>query len=782
MEEELCRPIRESSMLLVVLSGFLVALFAPFVHRLAGRWSGWLFALLPVAIFIYLAQFIGPVASAEKVAFSYAWLPSLEIDLTFRVDGLSLLFALLISGIGALVIIYSGGYLDAHPEQGIFFSYLLAFMGSMLGLVLADNVLLLFVFWELTSLSSYFLIGFDHRRAAARNAALQALLVTGLGGLALLAGLILMGTIGESLKLSELMVTGDAIRSHSLYLPILLLVVAGAFTKSAQVPFHFWLPNAMEAPAPVSCYLHSATMVKAGIYLLARLSPVLGETAIWKTLVTPFGALTMATGAYLALVHTDLKRILAYTTISALGMMTMLLGIGGSTAFQACVVLLLAHALYKAALFLVAGVIDHATGTREVSRLGGLFRKMPIVAIAGLAAAMSSAGVPPHIGFIGKELVFEALLTGPGKELLVSAMLLTSISFVAVACLVGYRPFFGQPGDFAAQRHQPGLSLWLGPAVLAGVGLVVGIKPSIVEDWLVAPAVAAIEFPPAVETELALWHGFHVGLLFSAFAFAAGLFVYWKWSSLRTACLILDYSTWLGPARWYEWLLTGVSRLAQVSTRVLQSGHLHFYLLIIVITAIGLIGSSLTPLFLDLSRWSDARVHELVLAAVVLAATMLVVRSTKLITAVVSLGVVGYGVALFFLFFSAPDLAMTQFAIESLSVVLLALVLFRLPEIERYSKQSERIRDAVPALIFGGLMTVLVLTVTALSREARLAPFFAEHSFPDAKGLNVVNVILVDFRGLDTMGEITVLSIAAIGVFSLLKLFVSNKDNREEGQ
>jgi len=770
-------------MLFAVLSGFLAAFFAPFFQHHARRWSGWLCALPPIALFIYFARLIGPVARAENLTFSYAWLPSLGINLTFHVDGLSLLFALLISGMGALVIIYSGSYLAGHPEQGIFFSYMLAFMASMLGLVLANNAILLFVFWELTSLSSYFLIGFDHHRAAARNAALQALLVTGLGGVALLAGFVLMGNIGATLEISELLFMGDAIRSHTLYLPVLVLVLAGGFTKSAQVPFHFWLPSAMEAPAPVSTYLHSATMVKAGIYLLARLSPVLSGTAIWTAIVTPFGAVTMLTGAYLALLHTDIKRILAYTTISALGMLIMLLGIGGPIAIQACLVFLLAHALYKGALFLVAGVIDHATGTRDVTRLGGLYRSMPIMAIACLIAALSSAGVPPHLGFVGKELVYKAILTEPSNTLFLGAMLLTSISFVTVAGVVAYRPFFGRLGDFPGKPHQPELSLWLGPALLAGSGLIIGIRPALVDAWLVAPAAAAIELRP-VEAELALWHGFHYSLLLTGFAFAAGIFVYSRWDSFRSVCGSLDYSARLGPARWYEWLLTGISAVARATTGFLQSGHLHFYLLIIIITAIGLIGGSLFPqsLSLDLSRWSDMRVHEFVLTVVILAATILVVRAKTLITAVVSLGVVGYGVALCFLFFSAPDLAMTQFAIESLSVVLLALVLFRLPEIERYSKTSERIRDALPALTFGGLMTVLVLTVTALSREARLSPFFAEHSYPDAKGLNVVNVILVDFRGLDTMGEITVLSIAAIGVFSLLKLFLYSKNKPEETQ
>jgi multicomponent Na+:H+ antiporter subunit A len=761
-------------MLIAVLSGFIAALFAPLICRVARLWSGWLLALVPLTLMLYFSRFVMRISNAESMVFTYPWLPSFGIDLTFNLDGLSLLFALIITGIGALVFIYSGGYLAGHPELGRFFAYMLSFMASMLGLVLADNAVVLFTFWELTSLCSYFLIGFDHHRPAARDAALQALLVTGLGGMALLAGVLLMGNIAGTLEISELLSRADSIRGHVLYFPILLLVLGAAFTKSAQVPFHFWLPNAMEAPAPVSTYLHSATMVKAGIYMLARLHPVLGETALWKAVITPVGALTMLTGAYLALVHTDMKRILAYTTIGALGMMVMMLGLDVAISIQAAVVVLLAHALYKGALFLVGGAVSHQTGARDVTAMAGLFKTMPIIAVAGLLAALSSAGVPPQLGFVGKELVYQALYGEETKGLLLGAMLLTSTAFVAVAGVIGFKPFFGQPGDFPKEPHKPGLSLWLGPVVLAALGLIIGLRPGLIASWLVQPAAAVIE-GRLVSVDLALWHGLDYGMLLSLFAFVAGIGLYLCWDSFRSSVSRLDRSSLWGPDRWYSLLLVLIAAIARVQTRILQSGHLHFYLLIIIITAIGLLGSSLFQqhLPLGLGRWSDVRIHELVLAVVILAATLLVVRAKSLITAIVSLGVVGYGVALMFLFFSAPDLAMTQFAIESLSVVLLVLVLFRLPEIQQYSTLAERLRDALPALTLGGLMTILVLSVTALTREARLAPFFAEHSYQDARGLNVVNVILVDFRGLDTMGEITVLSVAGIGVLSLLKLFLN---------
>jgi multicomponent Na+:H+ antiporter subunit A len=399
-------------MLAAVFSSFGAALAAPWLHRVTRGATAPLLALLPASLLIYFASFAGRIAKGERVTVSYAWAPNLGVNLSFALDGLSLLFALLICGIGALVVIYAGGYLAGHHQLGRFYAFLLLFMASMLGLVLADNLLLLFVFWELTSISSFLLIGFDHEQEASRAAALQALLVTGGGGLALFAGMILLGLAGDSFELSTLLARGDMVRGDTRYLPILLLVVAGAFTKSAQVPFHFWLPGAMAAPTPVSAYLHSATMVKAGVYLLARLSPILGETATWTAIVAPVGAITMLLGGVIALYQTDLKRILAYSTISALGTLVLLLGLGTAAAITAAIVFLFAHALYKGALFMVAGALDHETGTRDVEQLGGLRRAMPVTAVVAALAAVSLAGFGPVVSFIGKELLLEAVLAG----------------------------------------------------------------------------------------------------------------------------------------------------------------------------------------------------------------------------------------------------------------------------------------------------------------------------------------------------------------------------------
>lgn len=763
-------------MLVSVLSGFGLAIAAPWLTRLARRPIGWLLALLPVALAIYLASFTGQIAAGGVIMTSTPWVPSLGIDLAFRLDGLSLIMALLVTGIGALVVIYAGSYLADDPYLGRFYTSLLAFMAAMLGVALSDNIFVLFIFWELTSVTSYLLIGHKHDYRDSRDAALQALLVTGSGGLALLAGLVMLGQIGGTYSISGLLEQGEAIRAHGLYLPALILILLGAFTKSAQFPFHFWLPGAMAAPTPVSAYLHSATMVKAGVFLLARLSPALGGTDAWLIAVTGIGAATMVIGAIIAAHQSDVKRILAYTTVSGLGTLTMLLGLGGKEAVKAAMLFLVTHALYKGALFMVGGSLDHETGTRDVTKLGGLARVMPITAVAAGAAGFSMVGLPPAVGFLAKEYVYEATLFGtPFSEglayTLAGLALLANALTVLAAGLVVVMPFFGKRLETPKKPHEAPPGMWLGPLVLAGLGLAAGLLPGLLSRGFLTPGTSAT-LGQVVDATIKYPTGLNPMLILSVVTVALGVGGYAARAPLRRALARLDPGKAAGPERAYRLSLRALFGSAEGLTGLLQSGYLRVYLAVIIASAVGLISFVLLSQS-DLGEvvWtSDVRVHEAILAGLILAATAFVVTASSRLAAVVALGVVGFGVALLFMLFGAPDLAMTQFSVEMLTVILFVLVIYRLPRFAKLSSGGQRVRDGAIALGTGMLMTVLVLLVTATPLESRVSPYFAEASVPLAQGRNIVNVILVDFRSLDTLGEITVLAVAALGVYALLKL------------
>lgn len=757
-----------------------LALAAPLLHRWLRGATGWVLALFPLGLTVYFASLLGRTAAGDILHISQPWVAALDINLSFRMDGLGLLLALLVSGIGTLIIIYGGGYLEGDPQIGRFYMLILLFMGAMLGLVLADSLILLFVFWELTSITSYLLIGFKHDKEASRDSALQALLVTGGGGLAMLAGLVLLGLIGEGWAFSELMGSAVRIQQHPLYSVTLLLLLLGAFTKSAQFPFHFWLPNAMAAPTPVSAYLHSATMVKAGIYLLARLNPIMGNTGEWFYSLTIIGAITALVGAWLAWQNTDLKRILAYSTVSALGLLTMMLGIGTEYAVEAAAVFLLVHALYKGALFMSAGTIEHETGTRDITRLGDLARSMRITLVAVFLAAFAMAGFPPALAFIGKELLYEATLgTGLASGFLTAAAVITNALMVVVAGIVFIGPFFGprvEPGAKGEEGmavHEAPPAMWLGSLLLGGLSLLFGIFAAPLGRQLVAPVVESITGHSGT-VSLALWHGVNTMLILSLLTFAGGILLYLGHRPLlgisrRLTGMVSNF----GPAQWYEWGLAGMMRFATAVTSFFQNRHLRNYLITINLTVIGLVALFLVgrgiPVWPEMDL-SNVEIHDWGIAAMIILAALYATQVESRLAAVAALGVVGYGIALIYSLFGAPDLAITQFSVETLIVILFVLVLYRLPHFERFTKKWVRVRDTVVALAVGLVMTTLVLAATAVETESRLTDFYAENSYVVAHGRNTVNVILVDFRGLDTMVEITVLAVAAIGVYALLKL------------
>ncbi|RVI87172.1 putative monovalent cation/H+ antiporter subunit A [Sinorhizobium meliloti] len=753
---------------------FAAAAVAPALTRLLGGNAAWLLALAPLAIFMHLAGFIPEVAAGEIVTGGYIWIPSFNVSFSWLIDGLSLTFALLISGIGTLIVLYSGGYLKGHPDQGRFFSFILMFMGSMQGLVVSDSFLMLFVFWELTSITSFLLIGFDHTREAARRAALQALVVTGGGGLALLAGLLILWNVSGVTQFSLLLSFGDELKQSPFYLAALLLVLGGVFTKSAQFPFHFWLPNAMEAPTPVSAYLHSATMVKAGVYLLMRLNPVLGGTTEWQVLLPLFGVTTLVAGAALAVRQTDLKMMLAYTTMSSLGLLVMLTGLGLPYAIEAAVLYLVAHALFKGALFMVAGIIDHETGTRDLTKLGGLRRAMPLTFAIALAAALSMGGLPPFFGFLAKEEIYAALSGFDRRSMVFAALTILGNGLMfAVGFAIALKPFLGPKVDTPRHAHEAPVLLWIGPAILAAKGLSIALMSGLVHRFVTSPMASAVAGEPRTVT-ISLAPHIGVPLLLSVVTLAVGVVLFLNLTRLRAAMAVILADIGWGPDRGFDQFIRGLVRFAVAATRRLQGGRLDNYMTVTFL----LVAAVMLALPLRYGEFprapffpGDVPLHEFAIMAIAVLGLFAVVLAADRLTAIVSLGIQGFAVAMLFLLYGAPDLAFTQFMIETLSVVVLALVMTRLrlsPSDHRPLRQ--KLPDFTIALACGIGFGLFLLRVTGVPFDATLTDFFNLYSKSIAHGANVVNVIIVDFRGTDTLGEIAVVLVAGLSILSLVRL------------
>jgi multicomponent Na+:H+ antiporter subunit A len=756
-------------MLAAILSGFIFALgMVPFGKYFKGK-AAIATTLLPLGLFVYFFSLL-PKAGLVQ---TWAWAPTFGVDLSFHADGLGLLFALIITGIGALVFLYASAYLKGHIYLDRFYAFMGIFMGAMLGLVLSDNLITLFIFWELTSISSFFLIGFKNEDPASRKSALVALGLTGFGGLLLLAAAVIMGDIAQTYSIREMLRLGVSFSEHGSYVAILALVFGAAFTKSAQFPFHFWLPGAMKAPTPVSTYLHSATMVKAGIYLLMRFTPLLGDHDYWNTTLYAVGGITMLYAAVQMVFRTDLKGILAYSTIAALGILTFLIGIGTKEALLAACLFVLVHALYKAALFLVAGILDHETGTRDVTRLAGLGKVMLPVAIAGFLAAISNSGIPPSFGFVGKDLIYEATLHAGAMQIgLTAAAFLTSALLLYGGFITGIKPFLGKMPQEFAKAHLPTPVLWGPPLLLGLLSLLFGVAPHLLEDVLARPALASMGVLDP-DFHLKLWHGFNTVLLLSGLTIGLGLLFYLLFKpSLRLEAGIARLQG-ISPEGISEWLSGVFSVFSARYTAFWQSGYLRYYIMSILLFSIFLLGYRLFSgvyLYIDYSQISELVFYEIAVLGIMFVAILLAVFTPSRLTAVASMGVVGYAMCLIFVFYSAPDLAMTQFTIDTLTVILFVLVLYRLPKYLQLSSPALRLRDGAVALAFGSLITVLALEVLNEPINRDTGQFYADNSYILAQGKNVVNVILVDFRGIDTLVEISVLTVAAIGVYSLLKL------------
>jgi len=744
-----------------------LAALGPAVARRWGRRVFLLMALAPAVTAGWAASQAAAVVNGRPVRETTAWVPGLGLTLDLRLDALALLMVSLVAGVGTLVLLYCARYFPAdRPGLGRFAGVLTAFAGAMLGLVLADDLILLYVFWELTSVTSFLLIGFDDEDAESRRAAQQALLVTALGGLVMLAGFVLLAQEAGTASLSALLAdppTGGSV-------PVaLLLVLVGAFTKSAQVPFHPWLPSAMAAPTPVSAYLHAAAMVKAGVYLVARLAPAFAVVGLWRPLVLGFGLATMLVGGWRALRQSDLKRLLAFGTVSQLGFLMVLLGAGTREAALAGAALLLAHGLFKSTLFLSVGVVDHATGTRNLRELSGVGRRLPVLAVASGLAALSMAGVPPLLGFVSKEAAYEAFLHGTAADQAVFVgLFLGSVLTAAYSARFVWGAFATKPGLELTEVHAPPFGLLAPVVVLAAAGLVLGLAPSLADPLV--QAYAASYGGPEPE-HLALWHGPTAALALSVLTLAAGA-VLWRLREpvrllQRRATVLLSR---VDADRSYARVLDGVDLAARSTTAVSQSGSLPVYLGTVLMTLVLLPGTALlatTRLSDDLTAYD--RPLQVVVAVVIMVAALAAARARRRFTAVLHLGAVGYGVAVLFVLHGGPDLALTQFLVETLAIVIFVFVLRRLPStfVRRPARLSQVVRLAVSAAV-GLFVTAGVL----ISGQARTAPpasqAYLDQALPGGGGRNVVNVVLVDFRGFDTLGEVTVLAVAAMGIASLV--------------
>ncbi|WP_456362752.1 monovalent cation/H+ antiporter subunit A [Xanthomonas sp. 60] len=763
-----------SLVLLLALPFLMAALVAAF-PRSSRTIAAWLAAAAPLGGLAILGWLTPAILDGTVLRSSGQWMPQIGLDFTLRLDGLAWMFGGLVLGIGALVVLYARYYLSQQDNAHRFYCYLLLFMGAMLGMVLSGNLLLLMIFWELTSISSFLLIGFWSHRKDAREGARMALVITGGGGLALLGGVLLIGRIVGSFDLDVVLAAGDQIRASALYPYALFLVLAGIFTKSAQFPFHFWLPHAMAAPTPVSAYLHSATMVKAGVFLLARLHPVLSGTELFFYTVSGIGAVTLLIGAWNAIFQHDLKGLLAYSTISHLGLITLLFGLSAPMAVVAGVFHIINHATFKASLFMAAGIIDHETGTRDMRRLGGLRRLMPFTSALAIIASLAMAGIPLLNGFLSKEMLFAEALDAGGPEqwrLAVSAAaLLAGVLGVAYSLRFVHDTFFGEgPFDLDRVPHEPPRWMKVPVEILVVLCLAVGIAPAITVAPVLHAAAGAILGPAMPAYSLSIWHGFNLPLAMSAIGIVGGIALY---VGLRR---LLDFhaveSTPTGRNLFHR-NLDALSALAQRLTAGIANGSLQRMLLGLVVVAIVVAAAPWLAAPSLLPNWPSPQSMPLLgwgLWAVMMACAIATLRLYKQrLLAVLLAGGVGLMVSLTFVFLSAPDLALTQLLVEMVTLVLMLLGMNYLPA-QSVTERSRvrRYRDIVIAVCAGLGMAAMAYTAMTLPPNTIAGELLAR-SLPEAYGTNVVNVILVDFRGFDTFGEITVFGIAALVVHAMLR-------------
>lgn len=765
-------------LILVVFIPFLLGLLIQFLRgRLSTASQGILAAVVLGLSFVVALAHLPAITEAGSLEFSFEWVAQLGLQLTFYFDGLALLFILLVTGMGSAIMLYAGYYFDDQQESGRFLALLLGFTGAMLALVSAGNVLTLFISWELTSIISFLLIGFKGKDPDARHGALQALLITGGGGLALLVGLLLMGAAAGTSDIGQILASGDTLREHPWYTAIAVLLVIGAFTKSAQFPFHFWLPQAMTAPTPASAFLHSATMVKAGIYLLARFHTVLGDTPFWTTVLPAFGLFTLLLGAVLALRQRDLKACLAFSTISQLGGFVALIGFPEDVGIKAAMVGVLAHAVYKGALFLVVGAVDHAMHTRILDELGGLRAKMPGFALVAGISALAMAGVPPMFGFVSKELLIDASLD-VSFATLATAVVVVSAALTVTMALILFWDVFMTPRreahghDHDDHFHAPAAPMVYGPMALAVLSVVLGLGIAPLVTPVVQPAVgkpiSLYLFPPG---------GINLAFGLSMIALAAGFAVF----AVRRVWLAWRFPTILTGPQVYLGFVAGVEYAAKLVLKS-QNGRIRDYLFVIFIAVIALMSTAgLTNIVnwgnLSIELRNVSEVLKVVLILLALGATFAAIQFRQHLLAALALGVAGYSIGGIFLLEPAPDVALVQFLVETIATVLIIMILVRTSTPERetviereaHGNRLVLVRDIILAATVGIGVTLFALAAVSHRPSAQtVAEWHLENALPETRVNDVVAAIITDFRGMDTLIEITVFGMAALGVLTLL--------------
>jgi len=798
-----------STLHLAILLPFIFVVIIPLLYKYTRAiHTGWIALVVPVTLFVYFIQYFSINKAIDPITVTVPWIPSIGLSLTLYLDSLSLLFALLITGIGTLVVLYSIFYLSKDRERlNHFYTYLMLFMGAMLGSVLSDNLLLLYSFWELTSVSSFLLIAYWYQRKRSRYGAQKALYITMTGGFSMLLGFIILYAASGTFSIREIIAMGDTVTTHALFIPAMFFILLGAFTKSAQFPFHIWLPDAMEAPTPISAYLHSATMVKAGVYLVARLTPIFGAFLEWSWTIIIVGIITLAMGSFNALKQYDLKALLAYSTISQLGLIMSLLGVGSLSmnsnfapyseyfiaAFVAAIFHLINHSVFKGSLFMMVGILDHETGTRDIRKLGGIMHLMPISFTFTMIGAFSMAGLPPFSGFISKEMFFTSVLTLAEHSnawitiIPIIAWIASIFTFIYCMIII-FKSFTGTyHADLLDKKpHEPPFGMLVSPAVLSILAIALFFFPGLVDTSIIEPTVKEMAplAPLFIENpnwhvHISAWHGFNLELAMTIGIILIGTWLYLTYEKWKTPVFDL-IPRHLNLFTLYDKAIEGMEKTATRITKSYMTGSTTHYLSYIfsflVIAALAtLIGTG--SFVLDTSQDSPIEWYELMLGIATVIAAVFVLFSTSRLMSIMGIGVIGFTISLFFVIFRAPDLALTQLVVETISTALFLLCFYFLPKMKA-SVESIRFKltNAIIAIGVGLTLTLLGLSAYGYRVFEPIAEYFS-NSYELAGAKNIVNAILVDFRAFDTMLEIVVLFSAGIGIYTYIKLRYAGRND-----